>query len=867
MATDIAEALQGAGAISAKPVTMEAIPEATIDVGGGSQSLEIEGLGVKRRKDDLSVTTASTSQLAVEDLFGDLLDEVNFSDPSSVDAFREAAAGRIDEFDSNTFSNILGEASTVASDLATLTSQFQDRPQPQQQFEQVFGPPSVTSGDDAGDIGLDTATSTEAQDISDLSNPGLAAGLVGGAFGAFGPGAGFSGLASNVASGALSNVGVADVFGGFSAAKSLANADITDPASALGAVSNALSVGQRAANIADLANTTTTISSLFDQAAKNVGEYIEGVYTAVTNPEQSLEAYGRQMQFGTLDPQVFTYDLPSGVVGFNFDKKTGELVTPGFITALMPTPIRAAYSLTQFALDKFGYAETLNDRATGMANAFSTAGTSFSAATATSAGMMGFADPSNQSNVTAVDLDFSQQPGAIGGLQFDMSALADQVAGKGFTADNIGIEQVNQAAVVQAYLDYEEIDIANAAIQSAFNDYADSRGLDNNSIESISEAMAQEAMAVSMGYVDAYNSVAEMAGVQGIDVNFGDLANQGMTGMEVSTAAASLSASVAAQVADLQSMGVADLEAMGLSRAGVDAFAQEYGAEPKAFDYMNEPLTAEVVTPTTRAQTLDFAKAFSTSKTVEQEQAIEAAADNAASNSFGYDAGGYNSTNPSNLSIDIAEKTMDITNTNMMDPNNKEQQEVARNVARGMFGVDPEATYSGDLDFGYGETPGSIGPSGVDAPGYEAAGAAAAMDAPGIDFGEGVFDESDTGMDADGSDGGGESTVICTALKDMGLLHKELWQHDGAYGRTLPLETRQGYWAWGVPTAKFIRKNRWAAKAISPVVTEVAKEMAHRVGYGKGSRLGAALLYVGLPMCRVISRIKNNGNNTGSVYS
>ena len=144
MATNIAEALQGAGAVSAKPVTMEAIPEATIDVGGGSQSLEIEGLGVKRRKDDLSVTTASTSQLAVEDLFGDLLDEVNFSDPSSVDAFREAAAGRINEFDSNTFSSILGEASTVASDLATLTSQFQDRPQPQRQFEQVFGPPSAS---------------------------------------------------------------------------------------------------------------------------------------------------------------------------------------------------------------------------------------------------------------------------------------------------------------------------------------------------------------------------------------------------------------------------------------------------------------------------------------------------------------------------------------------------------------------------------------------------------------------------------------------------------------------------------------------------------------------------------------------------
>ena len=413
MATNIAEALQGAGAVSAKPVTLEAIPEATIDVGGGSQSLDIEGLGVKRRKDDLSVATASTSQLAVEDLFGDLLDEVNFSDPSSVDAFRESAASRIDEFDSNTFSSILGEASTVASDLATLTSQFQDRPQPQQQFEQVFGPPSVTSGDDAGDISLDTATSTEAQDISDLTNPGLAAGLVGGAFGAFGPGAGFSGLGINLASQALSSTGVTGAFGGFNAAQSLANAKITDFSSASKAAADALSVGQQAAKIADLANSNVTVTSLLDKAAKNVGEYIEGIYTAVTNPDQALEVYGRQMEFGTLTPQLFSYNLPSGQVNFAFDKKTGQLVTPGFIEAMLPGPLKAAFNLANFARDQLGYTEEVSDRAVGMANAFSTAGVSFSGPTASSAGMTGFADPSDQSNVTAVDWIFQKYPALL----------------------------------------------------------------------------------------------------------------------------------------------------------------------------------------------------------------------------------------------------------------------------------------------------------------------------------------------------------------------------------------------------------------------------------------------------------------------
>ena len=150
MATNLEEALQGAGAVSAKPVTMEALPEATIDVGGGSQSLEIEGLGVKRRKDDLSVTTSSTSQIAIQDLFGDLLDEVNFSDPTSVDAFRDNAANRIVGLDSASIDSILGRPSTIAEDTAALSasfaSTFADEQSSQNQFRQLFGtpvPPSV----------------------------------------------------------------------------------------------------------------------------------------------------------------------------------------------------------------------------------------------------------------------------------------------------------------------------------------------------------------------------------------------------------------------------------------------------------------------------------------------------------------------------------------------------------------------------------------------------------------------------------------------------------------------------------------------------------------------------------------------------
>tara|TARA_R110000851_G_scaffold127348_1_gene259321 strand:+ start:132 stop:353 length:222 start_codon:yes stop_codon:yes gene_type:complete len=50
VATNIQESLAGGLSVTAKPVAMEQLPDATIDVSGGSLSLGIEGLGVKRKK-------------------------------------------------------------------------------------------------------------------------------------------------------------------------------------------------------------------------------------------------------------------------------------------------------------------------------------------------------------------------------------------------------------------------------------------------------------------------------------------------------------------------------------------------------------------------------------------------------------------------------------------------------------------------------------------------------------------------------------------------------------------------------------------------------------------------------------------------
>jgi hypothetical protein len=796
VATDIAEALQSAGAASAKPVTLEAIPEATIDVGGGSQSLDIEGLGVKRRRDDLSVATASTSGLAIEDLFGDLLDEVNFADPVSVDSFRANAATRIDELDSNTLSRVTTGASTFASDLANLAGPLKVTPaaqpvQPaQQQFEQVFGPSRVTTGDDAdpqtSDIGLDTTTSTELQDISNLTNPGLAASLFGGALGSFGRGANITDFASGLATQGLGDF---NFVGAQNAATALTNADITDPISAANALNAAVAVGQKAAQARDLINQGVTISSLLNRAAKNVGEYIEGIYTAIINPDQAMEAFGRQMEFGTLTPANVTYDLPSGKVAFNFDEKTGKLVTPGLVSRMLG-PVGSIFTAAQYGLKAVGYTDMIDQRARGMAAAFNNPGVNLGD------GVTGFSGSTPEGDMLAVDFDFSNVPGATyTSLQVDFNALDPDQA-----ISQIGYQDLNEASVVQGFTTYDP-------------DLPDQ--------EAELEAAAKEKMA----------SAAQRLG---IDVNAPTSVIQDALAYEAQVAAEAYQKEIDAQIESQ----------FGMSREQFDVQYQAQNLEQFGF-------AASSLEGLEAAQAAQVAQTKQINELMAIPEDIAAAISAETFGDRGQEAAeNYNSTNPSAAVVGA----MQSLGLNSISPNVNEDLAAKEALGREIntqAAVDRAGPVTGPTL--------SSAPETVDvSPDFQEA--IDAIDVVSIDP---ELDPEESGEGADSGDG----KVVCTALKDMGLLDEELWQHDGAYGRTLPLETRQGYWAWGVPTAKFIRKNRWAAKAIRPVVTEVAKEMAHRVGYGRGSKLGAALLYVGLPMCRVINRIKNNGNNTRSVYS
>lgn len=827
MATNIAEALQGAGAISAKPVTMEAIPEATIDVGGGSQSLEIEGLGVKRRKDDLSVTTASTSQLAVEDLFGDLLDEVNFSDPSSVDAFREAAAGRINEFDSNTFSNILGEASTVASDLATLTSQFQDRPQPQRQFEQVFGPPSASFEDSGGDFdtgfdsGLDTATSTEAQDISDLSNPGLAAGLVGGVLGAFGPGADLSGLATGIVSDVIGQADVVGAFGGFNSVTNALNTEITDIPSAIGAVSNALSVGQQAANIANIVNSNTTITDLFDRATKNVEEFIGDIVSAISNPGQSLAAFGMDIAYGTQTPDLYSFDFPGGPMNFAFDAKTGAIAVPGMISAIMGrSPLSAAFNLSQYGLEKFGYTDAMADRNMSAIDAFSMPGIDFGQMSVHSSSVDALTGVDPETGAASAvgafgAMDMSQA--GFGTVGFDLGAVADAI-GTG-TIGDLSFSDFQDAAISghlghgpMGFDAFNEEEALAEDIAAGFSN----AGLDT--AEGIAAAAERASQATAA-------FAAELEAFTGLDIASLDVA-------DVAGRAGALSASQAAAVKDM-----AQTDPIGVLGARMNAFEKSFD-----FGVMTQPEARKAAAEAIERAAMDAATA-------------------AATNSFSFDAGGYNSNTPSTTSIDIAERTMEITNTNMMDPNNKEQQEVAKNVALEIarerealstYGTEAfgQVDFSIDPNFGYEDLTDEDISDGGGGKGGKGDGEDTSR---GGREGE---DESGVagGGDAGGADGEGAGTYICTAAYSNGVTDYSTFSANRKYGIRLRRNDpylMKGYDLVGPTYAKWFGNN-----GVGKTLTSYYKKsvMGEQLSW-KYKLLEKFLLYINRPTLRALGYI------------
>lgn len=98
---------------------------------------------------------------------------------------------------------------------------------------------------------------------------------------------------------------------------------------------------------------------------------------------------------------------------------------------------------------------------------------------------------------------------------------------------------------------------------------------------------------------------------------------------------------------------------------------------------------------------------------------------------------------------------------------------------------------------------------------------------------------------------GGGGTVICTELNVQGIMSKELYLKDLAYGKTLPAKVIAGYHFWAIPVVNLMKKSPAFTKVIAPFAMSWAKHIAGE----KKSIFGYMCQIIGEPVCGLIGSI------------
>lgn len=113
-----------------------------------------------------------------------------------------------------------------------------------------------------------------------------------------------------------------------------------------------------------------------------------------------------------------------------------------------------------------------------------------------------------------------------------------------------------------------------------------------------------------------------------------------------------------------------------------------------------------------------------------------------------------------------------------------------------------------------------------------------------------------------GGGGGGNGTsggsVICTALKDRGLLDKELHKAGDAYLKQLPVEVKIGYHYWAVPiAAKIAAGHEGWTKVCLPVARSRTALLATAGTFADHVRypLGSVTKFLGEPVCKLLGKL------------
>ena len=373
----------GAKSSAPKPVEMESIQEPTIDVSGGSTALEIGGplSPSKKRKDD-SVSYSSTTP-TLNEYFGDLLES---SDGTGTVPLAEIVH-RGNELSPNINNQIISESSSLLSKNVTSPAPVgsspivfkNDRIEPEPKASELEPALVPTT---SGDFAASTVTGSEEFSAMSPTAQKAALGVMRAAPGAY----------LSIGSGRASPQDVAADLG-----LSLLGSPVsyTDPTGIIGNFTNvssvpntldAISAGLRTvdmvSSMVEKYNSYANFESIIEDISTNISETVKGVTSVFTDPKGAINAFGNWIEWGGQDPNVRSFELPSGKVSFVFDRETNMISTPGMIQALTSMgKLGSFFNLAQMAMHKQGYTEEVSERANLMSDAFSGVGLQYGATT------------------------------------------------------------------------------------------------------------------------------------------------------------------------------------------------------------------------------------------------------------------------------------------------------------------------------------------------------------------------------------------------------------------------------------------------------------------------------------------------------
>jgi len=118
--------------------------------------------------------------------------------------------------------------------------------------------------------------------------------------------------------------------------------------------------------------------------------------------------------------------------------------------------------------------------------------------------------------------------------------------------------------------------------------------------------------------------------------------------------------------------------------------------------------------------------------------------------------------------------------------------------------------------------------------------------------------ETQNMLASSGGGGGGGGKVLCTVLHDIGVLPDNIYQADSRQSSKIPRVIQDGYWTWGVPVARLMRRRKWAMRFATPFVLAWAYQMAYREGAtDRPNYFGILVESIGIPICYAVGKIRH----------